>query len=161
MSVVSLIIWILTAGFGLYLLSIWLIEYDKEFQSVAATRLPPTVLAGHVLVAGGGLLLWIAYLIFDKRNLAWYSVIALLVAATLGLTMAIRWLSVYRTKRAGERAVVMGPTAWMADPGLPSRLAVEGPPERNFPLPVVITHGLFAVTTLTLVVLTAIGVGGG
>jgi hypothetical protein len=160
MGVLGLIIWILTAGFGIYLLSIWLIEYDKDFQSVAATRLPPPVLAGHVLVAGGGLLLWIAYLIFDKRSLAWYSVIALVVAATLGLIMAIRWLSVYRAKRAGERVVPMGATARVAGPGLPPRLGVEGPPERNFPLPVVITHGLFAVTTLALVVLTAMGVGG-
>jgi hypothetical protein len=87
-------LWILTAGCGLYLLSIWLIEYDKDFQSVAATRLPPPVLAGHVLVAGGGLLLWIAYLISDNDKLAWYSVMALVLPATLSLTMAIRWISV-------------------------------------------------------------------
>ncbi len=36
-----------------------------------------------------------------------------------------------------------------------------GPPERNFPLPVVIAHGVFAVVTITLVLLTALGVGGG
>jgi hypothetical protein len=35
-----------------------------------------------------------------------------------------------------------------------------GPPERNFPLPVVIAHGTFAVTSLTLVLLTVFGVGG-
>ena len=35
-----------------------------------------------------------------------------------------------------------------------------GPPERNFPLPVVIAHGVFAALTITLVVLTALGVGG-
>jgi hypothetical protein len=36
----GLIAWILTAGAGLYLLTVWLIEYDREFQSAAATRLP-------------------------------------------------------------------------------------------------------------------------
>jgi hypothetical protein len=36
-----------------------------------------------------------------------------------------------------------------------------GPPERNFPLPVVIAHGAFAAVTITLVLLTALGVGGG
>jgi manganese efflux pump family protein len=156
MSVICLILWILTAGFGLYLLSIWLIEYDRDFQSVAATRLPPPVLTGHVLVAGGGLLLWIAYLIWDNDNLAWYSVIALVLAASLGLTMAVRWISVYRAKRASDRVAVIGLTAPAAAHGYRSRLAAEGPPERNFPLPVVIIHGVFAVTTLTLVLLTAL-----
>jgi hypothetical protein len=32
------------------------------------------------------------------------------------------------------------------------------PPERNFPVTVVIVHGLFAVATLALVLLTALGV---
>jgi len=152
--------WIFTAGFGLFLLVIWVIEYDKDFQSVAATRLPPPVLAGHALAASGGLVLWIGYLIWGYHRLAWYSVIALVLAATLGLTMAIRWISVYRAKRASDRFVAIGPSAPIAPGSYPSRPAVEGPPERNFPLPVVITHGVFAVTTLTLVLLTALGVGG-
>jgi len=45
MKLFALVTWIVTGGGGLYLLSIWLIEYDKAFQSVAATRLPPPVLA--------------------------------------------------------------------------------------------------------------------
>lgn len=39
-------------------------------------------------------------------------------------------------------------------------MADAGPPERNFPLPVVVTHRAFAVLTLTLVLLTALGVDG-
>jgi hypothetical protein len=72
---------VVAAGFGLYLLSIWLIEYDQDFQSATATRLPPPLLAGHVV----------------------------------------------------------------------------GPPERNFPLTVVIAHGAFAVATVTVMCLTAAG----
>jgi hypothetical protein len=34
------------------------------------------------------------------------------------------------------------------------------PAERSFPLTVVMGHGLFAVATLVLVLLTALGVGG-
>ncbi len=85
----------------MYLLSVWLIEYDKEFQAVAATRLPPTVLTAHVLLAVGGLFVWIAYLIYDQDRLAWTALAAVLLAATLGVTMAIRWFGVYR---AGRRA---------------------------------------------------------
>ena len=33
MSLAALLTWIITAGAGLYLLTIWLIEYDGEFQS--------------------------------------------------------------------------------------------------------------------------------
>ena len=35
------------------------------------------------------------------------------------------------------------------------------PPERHFPLPLVIGHGVFATVTIVLVVLTALDVGRG
>ena len=38
--------------------------------------------------------------------------------------------------------------------------AGERPAEQNFPVPIVALHGLLAVTTVVLVFLTAIGVGG-
>jgi hypothetical protein len=149
MGLIALITWITAAAGGLYLVSIWLIEYDKEFQATAATRLPPVVLVSHVTLAGGGLLIWIGYLVFDSNNLVWISVLALLLAATLGLTMAVRWVGVYRETRVLRlQAAVDG------------RPIGVGPPERNFPLPVVIGHGVFAVATITLVLLTALGVGG-
>jgi hypothetical protein len=149
MSIIALITWITAAAGGLYLVSVWLIEYDKEFQATAATRLRPVVLASHVTLAGGGLIVWIAYLLSHSRNLAWISLLALLLAATLGITMAVRWIGVYRETRALKLQATVG--------GRPIGL---GPPERNFPLPVVIGHGLFAVTTLTLVLLIAFGVAG-
>jgi hypothetical protein len=169
-SLLALIAWIITASGGMYLLSIWLIEYDKDFHAVAATRLPPPVLAGHVLLAGGGLVIWAAYLIVDSDRLAWTALAALGLAATLGLVMAVRWLRVYRAGRAATRARLLAPRltlvsseGWASGE---SRVAVVtpetdlGPPERNFPLPVVIAHGAFAAVTITLVLLTALGVGG-
>jgi len=164
MSLIALITWITTAGGGLYLLSIWLIEYDKDFQAATATRLPPVVLASHVFFAGGGLVVWAGYLIFDEDRLAWTAVAALGLAATLGLTMAIRWIAVYREGRL-LRARAQAQRALLSQRSggavlLLDRRADEGPPERNFPLPVVIAHGVFAVATLTLVLLTALGVGG-
>src|SRR5215831_12488257 len=104
MSLIALFTWITAAGGGLYLLSIWLIEYDKEFQATAATRLPPVVLVSHVTLAGGGLIVWAGYLIFDNDNLVWVSALALLLAATLGSFMASRWVGVYRETRAIRRA---------------------------------------------------------
>jgi hypothetical protein len=166
MSLLALITWITTAGAGLYLLSIWLIEYDKEFQAAAATRLPPPVVAGHVLMAAGGMILWIGYLLLDKGRLAWLAAGAIAVAASLGFVMAVRWIGVYRASRPQQLAARFmaapahsysrGPD--MFGPAVPPpRPEPEGPPERNFPVSVVIAHGVLAVLTVTLVLLTLVG----
>ena len=55
MPLAALLTWMMTAAGGLYLLTIWLIEYDREFQSVAATRLPVPVISSHALLAVTGL----------------------------------------------------------------------------------------------------------
>ena len=55
MSLAALFSWLITAGGGLYLLTIWLIEYDHEFQAGAATRLPVPVISAHALLAITGL----------------------------------------------------------------------------------------------------------
>lgn len=183
MSVVALIAWIVTAMGGLYLLAIWLIEYDPDFQRAAATRLPVPVVCGHVLFAVGGLAFWVMYLITNKRVFCLTAACDLVLIAALGVTMAVRWLGVYRARpgQAPARAVPvtggppLDPAAWTArtasepdwpaattspsSQARPSELAV--PPERHFPVSVVIAHGVFALTTVTLVVLTAAGIGAG
>jgi hypothetical protein len=162
MSLIALFTWMATAGVGLYLLSIWLIEYDKEFQSVAATRLPPAVLTAHVVLALAGLFLWIGYVIVDQDRLAWISAGAVLLGATLGIFMASRWVGVYRAAREARRSLAelkAGRLTLVGGPGDISTLELArdlGPPERNFPLPAVIAHGVFAVATITLVVLTVL-----
>src|SRR5262250_3904175 len=98
MAVVALIAWIVTAVPGLYLLVIWLIEYDPDFQRAQATRLPVPVVCGHVLFALAGLGSWIAYVITDKKIYWWSAAGALVLIATFGLTMAVRWLGVYRAR---------------------------------------------------------------
>jgi manganese efflux pump family protein len=133
MGIAALITWLSTAGVGLYLLAVWLIEYDREFQAAAPTRLPIPVISGHALLAVTGLVLWMAYLFTDSAMLAWAALAVLGGVVALGLTMARRWLSVYRA------------------PGTPAP-----PPERNFPVPVVIGHGVLAAVTVTLVAITTL-----
>jgi hypothetical protein len=179
MAVLALVFWVLTALAGLFLLAIWLIEYDPGFQYAAATRLPVLVITGHVLFAVVGLLSWVIYLITGRAIYSWASASALAAIATLGFTMAIRWIGVYRAWRrasapAGPMPYAYGAytlTAWAAmrawatrtpgSPGGPVRpwqLAV--PPERHFPVSAVIAHGILAVSTVVLVLLTVLGVGG-
>jgi len=96
MTVAALITWVITALGGLYLLAIWLIEYDPDFQHAAATRLPVPVVAGHVLFAAGGLLALVIYAITDKKMFSLAAVAAAGLAAALGLTLAARWIAVYQ-----------------------------------------------------------------
>jgi hypothetical protein len=144
MSVAALFTWMITILAGLILLVIWIIEYDREFQSAAATRLPVPVISAHALLAMGRLLVWIAYLLLDQERLAWAAVAVLGTVAVLGLIMAARWIRVYRA---------------FGDPGPSLTRRTTVPPERHFPLPVVVGHGILAVTTLVLVLLTVLGAG--
>jgi hypothetical protein len=126
-----------TVALGLILLVIWLMEYDHDFQSEARTRLPVPLISTHALLGISGLVVWGFYLVTDDDPLGYYSVVDLSVVAVLGLTMAVRWVGVYRS---------YGAPAAMAS----SVIAV--PPERHFPRPVILIHGIFAFTTIGLVV---------
>ncbi|HMH92931.1 MAG TPA: hypothetical protein VK586_17825, partial [Streptosporangiaceae bacterium] len=163
MGVVALVTWMSTAGGGLYLLAVWLIEYDREFQTAARTRLPVPVISAHAVLAVTGLVIWSAYLFTDSDLLAWAALAVLGVVVTLGLTMAVRWLRVIQESAPGAAARPAGLSpataagaGFLPGPGLAQarREAAQAaivPPERNFPVPVVILHGLLAVTTVTLV----------
>jgi hypothetical protein len=122
------------------------------------------VLVSHITLAVGGLIVWAGYLLLDDDNLIWMAALALLLAATLGSFMAGRWIGVYREARAIQRAAAE--QGAVSRPGIAShrvatlaRPVQTGPPERNFPLPVVIGHGVFATATITLVLLVYFGVG--
>jgi hypothetical protein len=143
MSVAALFTWLATIGGGLVLLVIWIIEYDPEFQSAAATRLPVPVISLHAFLGLAGLMLWVSYLLLDQQRLAWATLCVLGAVAVLGLVMASRWIVVYRG---------------VAAPGPSLTRNTIVPPERNFPLPVVVLHGVGAVTTVVLVLLTTLGV---
>jgi hypothetical protein len=152
MQQAGLIAWLITAGAGLYLLTVWLIEYDREFQSAAATRLPVPVISAHALLAVTGLVIWGIYLLTNTDRLAWVATFILAPVALFGFIMAARWIGVYRAHAAPGAAVGSGARA--------ARNWTAVPPERHFPLSVVIGHGIAAAVTIVLVVLTTLGVGG-
>lgn len=169
MSELALLTWVVTTLGGLFLLAIWLIEYDPDFQRAAATRLPVPVISGHAMLGIGGLGTWVAYLITGDDPFAWATLAILAAVVTLGMTMATRWVVVYRSTAKpahGQVAAVaaVGP-AGAAVAGRPGDRGDDAreflvPPERHFPLGVVIGHGLFAFTTVALVLLTTLNIGG-
>jgi hypothetical protein len=140
MSAVALFTWMATVLAGLVLLIVWLMEYDREFQIGAHTRLPVPVISTHALLGVGGLLVWAFYLVTDEERLAQASAAVLVIVAVLGLTMAVRWFQVYRQ---------------YARPGLAQTRLLSVPPERHFPRPVIVIHGVLAFTTIGLVAFTA------
>jgi hypothetical protein len=168
MRFVALIVWFVTALWGLYMLAVWLIENDATQKGSSASRLPLPVILAHAGLAVTGLVVWVAYLLLDRTVLAWTAVGILVAIALLGLTMFARWIPVYRmaddevsmpvaAMSGGSAAGVPG----VAPAGVPGIGSLrERPAEGSFPLLIVLAHGLFAVSTVVLVVLTALGVGG-
>ncbi|HKH30009.1 MAG TPA: hypothetical protein VKA45_03045, partial [Gaiellaceae bacterium] len=98
----------------------------------------------HFGLAALGLVLWIVYVINDSEALAWIAFAILLAVALLGLTMFAIW---WRRRQAGA-----GPVAG------PEEGSTGQPAEQHFPVPIVALHGLLAVTTLVLVLLSALEV---
>ena len=136
MDVAALVAWVLTAGGGFVLFGTWVARGGPQQARSGETRLPPAVIGGHLVLAATGLVLWIAYVASDEDALAWAAFGVLLPVALLGFAMLFRWV-------AGRR---------QAGPASPAA-------EQRFPVPVVVGHGVLAVTTLVLVLLSASGVG--
>ncbi len=138
MNIAALVTWLITALGGFYMLGIWIARGGVRRQSTGGSRLPAPAVFGHFLLAAAGLVVWIVYLVADRAALAWTAFVLLVPVALLGFVMLARWLPVRRA--AGETA--------------------DAPAERHFPVPVVVAHGLFAVATVVLVLLAALGAGG-
>ena len=132
----ALITWVATAGFGFVLLVISAARGGMT-QSVG---IRPVLIISHFLLAAIGLAIWIAYVATDNDTLAWAAFVILAVVALLGWTMFAIWYQ-RRSRGAVTEAV---------DPSTPA--------EQHFPVPVIAVHGVLAVTTVVLVLLTALDV---
>jgi manganese efflux pump family protein len=136
----ALIAWLVTAGGGFVLLSIWFARGGMRQEG--GRRIRPPLILGHFLLAATGLVLWIVYLVNESDALAWVALAMLVVVAVLGWTMFAIWFRARQAERAGAESVA------------PAR-----PAEQHFPVPIVALHGVGAVTTVVLVLLAAAGVG--
>jgi manganese efflux pump family protein len=133
MAIAALVTWAVTAVLGFTLLGLWLSKGGlraAKSDATTPTRLVPPLIFSHFLLAAAGLIVWIVYVIIDSDLLAWIAFDLLVIVVILGETMYLRW----------------------------RRSRTEATPEARFPVAVVYGHGLFAATTLVL--LTALGIGG-
>ncbi|BBX69402.1 hypothetical protein [Mycolicibacterium psychrotolerans] len=136
MGIASAIAWILTAGGGAFMLAKWV--SGGGHRKPSGTHLPPAAVFGHFALAALGLVLWIVYLVADNDPIGWVALALLVPVAILGVVMLARWLPVRqgRSQPVGARVQQAGEA-----------------PERSFPVPVVVGHGVLAVVTIVLALL--------
>ncbi|WP_326547876.1 hypothetical protein QGN32_06920 [Mycolicibacterium sp. ND9-15] len=139
MAIASLILWVLTAGGGAFLLAKWV--SGGGHRGTTTSQLPPGVVFGHFALAAAGLVLWVIYVITDNHPIGWIGVALLAPAAILGFIMLARWLPTRRDNAAAPSSAQL-------------------PPERSFPVPVVVAHGVLAVATIVLALLALAEIGG-
>jgi hypothetical protein len=156
MGIAALVAWVLTAGGGFVMVGRWVAAGGLRQQRDGATRFPAPLVFGHAGLAAAGLVLWIIYLVLDADSLRWVAFILLVLVALGGFTLFARWLPSRRASAVPAGGV--GSSGRGGDT-VTARAGAE-PAERHVPVPVVAAHGLFAVATLVLVLLTALGVGG-
>jgi hypothetical protein len=182
---VTLISWLLTAGIGAYMLSRWIRDGGVRKQRANAETLGPGVVFGHASLALTGLALWAAYTITRWPPLAWSAVIVLMPAIGLGLSTVTLWTPypiAGGAGRPGGGARLGAPsedvlasrltdstlTNALTDAALASRLVEEvlagaaapaatRPPRGHAAALIPAAHGMLALTTFLLAVLSAVG----
>jgi preprotein translocase subunit SecG len=150
MSIAALVTWIITAGFGFFMLIRWATRGGVRKVDGAETHLPPVRVFTHFGLAAAGLIVWIIYLVTDSTLLAWIAVADLVLVAIIGVVMVRQWAK-------DGRAAMAAATAGAAQSSGGSELDLA---EQHIPRPPVVLHGIFAVSTLILVLFTALGIGG-
>ncbi|WP_308250262.1 hypothetical protein [Sphaerisporangium fuscum] len=118
--------WLVTAGFGAYLLCLWLAGGGLRRQKTKVTRFPTALIFVHPVLGLAGLASWLAFAFSAGRGYGWLALGLLSPAALLGFVMFTRWLGGGRHEKGAEQ---------------------------GFPLLAVIMHGVLAVVTFVLVLL--------
>jgi hypothetical protein len=163
MALAALITWVITAGLGFFMLGTWISNGGTRTDGSAASHFRPPVVFGHFLLAALGLLVWVVYVINDSQGLAWVAFVDLVVVAGLGDTLVYRW---FKDRQAGDAGQTgssgLRPGAGGSRGGAGGAVGTRSTvlAEQRIPQAVVVTHGVFAVATVVLVLLAALNVGG-
>ena len=90
-GIAALLTWLVTAGFGIRMLTGWL-RHGGPRRARAAGGLPPSAVFTHAGLAVTGLLVWIAYLVSGVAGVGWAGVSVLLVVTAFGVALISLWL---------------------------------------------------------------------
>jgi hypothetical protein len=140
-GIAVLISWLVTAALGGVLVTLWA-GRDERSRAQAArgyNRPPPYIprrlLGAHILLASGGLTVWVVYLLLQVEALTYVTLAALLVVTLLGAGMFVRWLGSRRMRQMARRG------------------SGGGLAESRLPTFVVLWHGVMGLTTVFLFLL--------
>jgi hypothetical protein len=185
LAVITMISWLLTASIGAYMLSTWIGAGGVRQQRASREGLSPSVVLGHAGLAATGLALWAAFTLTRWAPLAWSAVLVLMPAIGLGLstvTLLTPFPAPDSAGRPGAGGRLAAPaedvlasrltdstlTHALTDAALASRLvdevlagaAAPARPQRDRGHAAALIpagHGVLALTTFLLAVLTAVG----
>ena len=110
MSIAALVTWVITAGFGFFMLIRWATRGGVRKVDGAETHLPPVRVFTHFGLAAAGLIVWIIYLVTGATLLAWIAVADLVLVAILGVVMARQWAKDGEPLWPPPRPAPYGPT---------------------------------------------------
>lgn len=137
-TIAALLGWLITASSGGYVVVRWW-RAGGRLRRRTVTAVSPVVMLGHAGLGLLGLVLWTVFAATGSPALAWMSVGLLAPVAGLGMSVLVIGLPSPRTHAGPARA--------------PARSG------GHQPVLVIALHGLFAVTTLLLVITAAVGAG--
>jgi hypothetical protein len=184
LGVETFIAWLFTASLGAYMLSRWIASGGLRRQRATRDGLAPAVVFGHFGLALTGLAVWVGYLATGWPALAWSAVGVLMLVVGLGIS-TVTLLTPYPVQAAPDlpsahgaaaadmvsgkvtdevlgRALTDDVLAGQLVDDLLARVGSESAGTARMPrlrpaalIPV--GHGVAALTTFLLAVLTAIG----
>jgi hypothetical protein len=185
LTVITMISWLLTAGIGAYMLGTWIAGGGVGQQRATRGGLSPLVVLGHAGLATTGLALWAAFTLTRWAPLAWSAVLVLMPAIGLGLstvTLLTPFPAPDSAGRAGRGGQLAAPAedvlasrltdstlthaltdaalaSWLVDEVLAAAAAPPRPRRARGHAAALIPagHGVLALTTFLLAVLTAVG----
>jgi manganese efflux pump family protein len=178
MRMATLICWVLTASLGGFMLRTWLASGGLRRERARAGGLPPQLIFGHMGLALTGLALWIAYVATGSRALCWAAVGILTGVIALGICTVTLWTP-YPARGAGAPRDEPPPRRPSGPAGPAASSSSGSEPDAGFtltdemieqflddPFPrsrartqfeaiVPVVHGLAAMATFVLAVMTA------
>lgn len=183
MAIATLLCWVVTASLGGFMLRTWLASGGLRRERSREGGLPPQLIFGHMGLALSGLVLWIAYSASSARVLCWAAVAILTGVIALGICTVTLWTPYPARAHPDEsgEAPTAGTTpsagpAYAPQPGsgsgtesdtgftvtdemikefLDDPFPPSGGVRGQFAAVIPVLHGLAALTTFVLAVMTA------
>jgi hypothetical protein len=101
----ALVIWMITALIGFYMFGMS-IGIGRPAGEAASTHWPSWLMFLHPTMAVTGIAVWIVYMSYGYRALAWVSFTDLILVAALGDVLLVVWLMDRRSEHHPKRGKV-------------------------------------------------------